>query len=417
MRQSNRSRSNSDIDLIQAIDPSTYLVFFVTRTARKMSQNRGSVNAGGAMRAIIRICACIGTVATLAACTLPRGAAIESEIIKNAELENGEFAVYPVTRDRLPHYAQWPATGVSDFGNWIAATPGSRGQIIAPGDIVQISVWENNENSLLTSVGEPSASVQDTPVSASGEVFVPYVGNLRIAGMSPTHAREVIQEELEMIAPSGQVQLSVIPGRQNSVDLVSGARQPGNFPLTDRTLSVLNLISLGGGVDPALQNPRVVLLRGGNRYVTLLENLFDSPRYDTTLIAGDKVVLEEDERYFLALGATGQETLIPFRSAQITALEAMVQVGGVSDTRGNPQGVLILREYGEGDLDPMERRGPNNVRTIFTVDLTSADGLFSAGKFQIQPNDLVLVTESPITSTHTILGLIGRMVGISNALE
>ena len=47
------------------------------------------------------------------------------------------------------------------------------------------------------------------------------------------------------------------------------------------------------------------MLRGDRRFTTALSNLFESPRYDTTLVAGDKVIIEEDERFFLAMGATG----------------------------------------------------------------------------------------------------------------
>ena len=50
---------------------------------------------------------------------------------------------------------------------------------------------------------------------------------------------------------------------------------------------------------------------------------------------------------------------------------------------------------------------------VFTVDLTSADGLFSARNFRIHPGDLVLVTESPVTWAQTILGLVGSVFGLA----
>ena len=51
---------------------------------------------------------------------------------------------------------------------------------------------------------------------------------------------------------------------------------------------------------------------------------------------------------------------------------------------------------------------------VFTLDLTSADGLFSARNFHIAHGDLVLVTESPITSAQTIFGLVGAVFGLAN---
>ena len=55
---------------------------------------------------------------------------------------------------------------------------------------------------------------------------------------------------------------------------------------------------------------------------------------------------------------------------------------------------------------------------IFAMDLTSADGLFSAKNFEINPGDVVLATESPVVNVRTIFSLVGSLLGIStNALR
>ena len=81
--------------------------------------------------------------------------------------------------------------------------------------------------------------------------------------------------------------------------------------------------------------------------------------------------------------------------------------------RGDPQGILILREYPDSAVRAGVR-GPRQTRVVFTLDLTNSDGLFSARNFEIAPKDLVLVTESPVTNTRTILGLIGSVFGVAN---
>ena len=52
---------------------------------------------------------------------------------------------------------------------------------------------------------------------------------------------------------------------------------------------------------------------------------------------------------------------------------------------------------------------------VFTIDLTTADGLFSARRFYIEPEDVVLVTESPVTKAQTIFGLIGGLFGLARS--
>ena len=46
-----------------------------------------------------------------------------------------------------------------------------------------------------------------------------------------------------------------------------------------------------------------------------------------------------------------------------------------------------------------------------------ADGLFAARKFEINPRDTVLATESPVNAARTILGLLGTAIGVSNSVS
>ncbi|MEL6960378.1 MAG: polysaccharide export protein, partial [Pseudomonadota bacterium] len=134
---------------------------------------------------------------------------------------------------------------------------------------------------------------------------------------------------------------------------------------------------------------------------------------DTTLQGGDKIFVEEDDRTFLSLGAAGTEAIHPFPTANVSALDALSIVGGLSDERANAKGILILRTY-PTHLVTADRSGPDHPRTVFTIDLTSADGLFSAGQFYIEPGDLIYVTESPVVGARSVLALLGSVLGIVN---
>ena len=83
----------------------------------------------------------------------------------------------------------------------------------------------------------------------------------------------------------------------------------------------------------------------------------------------------------------------------------------MDERRADPKGILILRTYPQSAVRA-DTRGPSHPRTIFTIDLTSADGLFSAREFSLQDTDLIYVTESPLTRTETVLGLIGSTLGV-----
>jgi polysaccharide export outer membrane protein len=350
--------------------------------------------------------------AGLSACSqLPRSAPVEREVIAAADGEITDFAVYPVNRDFLPIVSEWPYTGERRLG-WIPTSGGARTQVIAAGDEIEITIWDSNENSLLSSGGDRAVQIAALTVAPDGTVFVPYAGNIRVAGLTEQLAREHLQEEIDVVVPSAQVQLTLAEGRTNSVDLVGGVSAPGAYPLPDRNYTVLNLLAQGGGVQPNLVNPQVRLIRGGDIYGTSVSRLFDDPNLDTLLHGGDQVIVEEDRRYFLSLGAAGSQSQHRFPQDHLSALDAVSIIGGVESRRGDPGGVLILRQYPDSAVRT-DTRGPDESRVVFTVDLTTADGLFSAGNFRIHPGDLVLVTESPITSAQTIFGLVGTVFGLA----
>lgn len=353
------------------------------------------------------------TVALAACVNLPRGAAIEKEVLETSDNVDTEIAVYPVTRAFLPSVEQWPDTGARSYP-WIGHSHGSNAQVIRPGDSLAILIWDSDDNSLLTGTEQRSATLPPMRVSSAGSIFVPYVGKVQVSGRTPDSARQLVQRRLETIVPSAQVQLSMAEGRQNSIDLVGGVNQPGNVTLPDNNFSVLAAISAGGGVANALENPQVKLVRGHEIYSTSVDRLYDNPKLDTRLRGGDKIIVEDDRRYFLSLGAAGREAQHPFNRDDISALDALAIVGGVNDSRGDPEGILILREYPSSAVSAGVR-GPRKTRVVFTLDLTTSDGLFSARNFHIHSGDLVLATESPLTNTRTILGLVGSVFGLVSA--
>lgn len=356
--------------------------------------------------------------ALLSGCALiPRGAGLQSEVLAATRDENGElqtdFAVEAVTRANLATFINWPAPSDAHY-HWINRVDQPNTRTIASGDTLRITIWSTEDNGLLTSPGQRFVTLPDMRVSPSGTVFLPYVDTVRVRGMSPQRARAVIEEKYLDVTPSAQVQVELIEGRQRTVSLISGVAAPGSYPLPDNDFTILELLADGGGIADSLNNPQVRLQRNGRIYGVPADRLLDRPALNTTLQGGDRVYVEEDERTFLSLGAAGSEAIHPFPTQQVTALEALSIIGGVAEERADAQGILILRRYPVAKVTA-DRSGPDHPRTVFTLDLTSADGLFSADQFLIEPGDLVYVSESPITAAGSILGVLGSVLGLARS--
>jgi polysaccharide biosynthesis/export protein len=362
------------------------------------------------------LCALAIAGVILSGCSLPRGAALTSEVLREQNAKEPTYSVVAVSRSNVMQVADWPATGWSGGYHWISAKDGPSGVAIRPGDFIKLVIWDSQDNSLLTAATQKQVTFTPMEVSPQGTIFVPYLGEIVVNGLTPSAARETVQKAMAPIAATAQVQLSVESGARNSVDLVSGAGKPGTYPMPSRNYTILTLLAEGGGIDPTLKNPLVRLIRDNKTYEIRADRLFAEANKNTTLRGGDKVILREDDRYFTSLGATGSENLIYFERESISALEAMSLVGGLNDARANPKGVLILREYPQKAVRADGVKGPAMRRVIFTFDLTTADGLFAARNFKVNPLDTVLATESPLAAANTVFGLARSVVGLNNAL-
>ena len=364
------------------------------------------------LRWLVLFCLCF----TVAACSLPRGSAVQNEILKAQDDDSANFQVVPVGRENVQNLAEWPATGWAGTYRWFDARRGPSSPLIRSGDRIILTIWDSQETSLITTPEQRSVTMPAMQVSPSGTLFVPYLDEVVVNGLTPADARRKIQNELEDIVPSAQVQLSHEAGRKNTVDAVRGFASPGSYPMPDRDYTILTLISQAGGISDSLRNPLVRVIRDGETYEIRVSNLLEDAKRNVLLRGGDQVVVDEDKRTFIALGATGTEELVHFEQENVTTLEALALVGGLSDSRADLKGVLILREYGANAVRD-DSSGPNKSQVVFSFDLTSADGLFAAKKFRVNPDDLLIASESPVTSARTIFGLIGSVVGVGNALD
>lgn len=366
----------------------------------------------------------LSACALLAGCSLPRSAGFQSEVLAAANTNIApegqepayDFVVFEVSSNTLPKLQAWPDRNVSDLP-WLDTGAQPASLLIAAGDLVQVTVWDAEENSFFTGAGQRVTPLQQTEVSETGQIFVPYIGELTVAGLSPDQARATIEQELMRTIPSVQVQLLVEPGRRNSANLVSGVGAVGLVPLANRNVRLLELLSQAGGANPTFVNPQVRVTRAGRTYGIALQRLLDEPALDPAVRGGDRIMVIPEERQFLAMGATGSTAIFDFPDGDLSALQAIATIGGVSGATANPKGILIMREY-----DPSEVgdgiSAPPQERVVFTMDLTTADGLFSAGKFKMQDGDLVYATESAIVPALALFRLVntvrGNIAGLSN---
>lgn len=359
----------------------------------------------------VTICICL---VALAGCGLPRSGPSRGELLAAGAAQAPATAVVAVD-DRVVRAAA-PAPEPGFPAAFLSAGAAPAG-VIAAGDVLGLRIWENVDSGLLSGGGRGQTSLDEVQVDDEGFIFVPYAGRIAAAGSTPEDLRLAIADRLSTQTPDPQVAVVHRPGDGATVSLLGSAGAQGIYPLERPTLRITGLLAKSGGVasDPGIT--RVTLRRGGIAGSAWLADIYADPGLDLALRPGDIVLVEEDSRSFVALGATGGQRRVDFDSPEISALDALAQVGGLMSQLADPRGIFVLRDEPEPVAKAVTGRdiaGPQ--RVIYTIDLTAPDGLFLARDFAIRDGDTIYVTEAPYVRWQKSLQVLTGSVGTATAL-
>jgi polysaccharide export outer membrane protein len=122
------------------------------------------------------------------------------------------------------------------------------GYLIQPGDVLSISVW--NEDELK----------REVTVRPDGGITFPLIGDLQASGKSIRDLRAEITKGLSAYIPEAAVSLNLKQVVGNKVNVLGQVKSPGEFILTSGT-DVLQALSMAGGVTAFANLTNIKILR------------------------------------------------------------------------------------------------------------------------------------------------------------
>jgi len=358
--------------------------------------------------------AMLAALALLAACALPRVGPNKREIFAGSVQREGDAFVVAVNDRVTRATAVVPALG---FANNFLSASQLTSDTIRPGDVLGLTIWENVDDGLLANQGANATALDQVQVDSAGYIFVPYAGRVKAADNTPDQLREMITQRLQDQTPDPQVQVRRVAGDGSTVSLTGSVGAPGVYPIERSTRTLATMLARAGGPTVKPEAAQIIVNRGKQQGKIWFQDLYDNPSLDIALRGGDRILVEEDTRAFTALGATSQQARVSFQTQQISALEAIAQVGGLISTSSDPTGVFVLRNepaaianqvLGRSDLQGAQRM-------IYVLNLTEPNGLFQARDFVIRDSDTLYVTEAPYAQwTKTISLLAGSITPVAS---
>ncbi|WP_092362223.1 polysaccharide biosynthesis/export family protein [Cribrihabitans marinus] len=350
----------------------------------------------------------------LAACTLPGVGPSKSQIFKGSVQQEGDAFVVSVNDRVTRATAVVPALGFSsNFQNAAQLTSDT----VRPGDILGLTVWENVDDGLLSGETGAATILEEVQVDSDGFIFVPYAGRVRATGNTPNQLRLLITERLQEQTPDPQVEVRRVAGDGATVSLTGAVGGQGVYPIERPTRTLSTMLAQAGGVSIEPEIARVSVIRGNQKGQVWYQDLFRNPELDIALRGGDRILVEEDTRSFTAIGAVSGQSRVPFESQDLSALEAIAQVGGLLPLSSDPTGVFVFRNepaeiagqvLGRSDLQGAQRM-------VYVLNLKDPNGIFVARDFVIRDDDTLYVTEAPYAQwTKTISLISGGLTPFAN---
>lgn len=347
----------------------------------------------------------LAALAVVSSCGLPQLGPDKDEIYSGSVLEEGNAYIIEVNDRVTQATAYVPPLGFSrSFKN--AAQIGS--DTIGPGDLLGLTIWENVDDGLLAGEAQNATLLESVQVDGEGFIFVPYAGRIKAAGNSPESIRRIITERLQDQTPDPQVEVRREAGDGATVSLSGAIGGQGVYPIERPTRTLSSMLSRAGGITIVPEIAQITVIRGNQTGRIWFNDLFKHPSYDIALRGGDRILVEEDTRTFTSMGATGTQARVKFEKQDMSALEALAQVGGLVSNSSDATGVFVFRNEHDSIANKVLARNDlaGDQRFVYLLDLTKPNGMFLARDFVIRDGDTIYVTEAPLTQWNKTVGAV-----------
>jgi polysaccharide export outer membrane protein len=155
--------------------------------------------------------------------------------------------------------------------NRIETPPDASQYRVGAGDVLGIDVWK-----------EPDASSPSAPVLPDGKIFLPMIGQLQVAGLTPAEVSALLSDRYRAFIRAPRVTVAVKEINSHKVYVIGEVKKEGPIRV-QAPITVLQALAEAGGVTDYARRRRIYILRKDqNRQATLL---FD---YDA-VIRGEKM--------------------------------------------------------------------------------------------------------------------------------
>ncbi|WP_232823438.1 polysaccharide biosynthesis/export family protein [Dyella sp. C9] len=267
---------------------------------------------------------------------------------------------------------------------------------IGAGDTLYITVWDHPE---LTS---PAGAQQQTQangrlVRSDGTLFYPYVGELKVSGLTIEELRKAISDKLAKYVEKPQVDVNIVGYGSQRITFQGAFVKTDPQPMTAVPTTLAQAVGSAYVNVPLADLSGLVLTRDGHDYHIDLDALTNGQKI------GEDIYLKPDDHLFLpyndrhemyVIGEVNRPSVLSFKTTDMTLTQALGRAGGLNPTTSKGKSVYVIR--GLKDSDTVKG-------TVYQLDARSPDAFILADQFKVKAGDVVFVGPAGVTRWNRFL--------------
>jgi polysaccharide biosynthesis/export protein len=275
---------------------------------------------------------------------------------------------------------------------------------IGPSDVIGIVIYDHpellpNAGAVISQSTDPTgiSSAPGFIVGADGQVSFPYVGRVKVEGLTEIEAAELITKRISRFIKDPQVTVRITSFRSRRAYVDGEVRNPGTQIFTDVPMTLPEAINRAGGITAAGDRSFVTLTRSNKTTAIDLMQLQDLGVNPSRILLqnGDLVtVRNREDRKVYVMGEVSKPTALLMRNGRMSLNEAIGEAGGPNLATANTGQVYVIRNTGQGSP------------AVFHLNASSPTSLALADTFELQPRDVVYIDPVPLVNWNRVINLV-----------
>ena len=205
--------------------------------------------------------------------------------------------------------------------------------VIGPGDELVIQIW-----------GQVTLNSHFT-VDRTGEIYIPQVGSVRVAGLNFGQVREFLRSQISRVFRNFDLNVNMGQLRSIQVFVVGQARRPGSYTISSLS-TLVDALFVTGGPSPQGSFRHIQLKRTGKVIADF--DLYDllergDKTNDTQLLPGDVIYIPPIGAQVAVAGSINVPAIYELKTADTTTVDELLKLAAGPTNTASTQTVRLER--------------------------------------------------------------------------